>query len=148
MISQTADYSLRAVLILAGSQGQPLTANELAKRAHLPPGYFAKVLQTLARAGIVASQRGLGGGFYLAKPIEQLSMWDVIKVIDPSRRIHTCPLNLPEHRKRLCPLHQRIDAAAASVEEILGHTTFAQLLREQPAGPGVDPVSCATSESP
>jgi Rrf2 family protein len=146
MISQAAEYSLRAVLCLAQSPHEAMTAAELSERAQVPPGYFAKVLQVLSRAGIVEGRRGLRGGFCLARPIDEISLWDVIRVVDPSHRIKTCPLHLPEHKDELCPLHKRLDAAAEAVESILGAATFQQLLKdeERQAG-GPTPCQCLTA---
>ncbi len=136
MISQAAEYSLRAILCLAKSNGKAITIQELSQRAMLPREYFAKVLQTLSRAAIVTSQRGLGGGFLLAVPAEQLTLWDVVAAVDPSRRVRECPLKIATHEKVLCPLHRRLNQAVSAMEQVLRASTIADLLREadDPAG--------------
>jgi Rrf2 family protein len=128
MISQTAEYALRAVVYLADHGGQPRTNLQIAETTQVPTGYLAKVMQGLSRARIVNSQRGLNGGFTLKKSPDDLTVLEVINAIDPIRRIHECPLKLPSHGETLCPLHQRIDNAAALVEEAFGDTTIAELL--------------------
>ena len=65
MISQTAEYALRAIVYLAG-QELPQTTQQIAATTRVPAGYLSKVLQALARGGLVHSQRGLHGGFTLA----------------------------------------------------------------------------------
>ena len=65
MISQTSDYALRAVLVLASKQGH-LRADEIADSTGAPRNYLAKTLNALAKAGILRSARGPKGGFYLA----------------------------------------------------------------------------------
>lgn len=132
MISQTAEYALRAVVSLAQAHGR-LTHPEIAAATRVPPGYLSKVLQALVREGIVASLRGTGGGFELAVPPEQLTLLAVIAAIDPIERLRTCPLGLPEHAERLCPLHHSLDQAAESAEEALAAVTIADLLAD-PAG--------------
>ena len=131
MISQSAEYSLRAVLCLAAaSAGGSLTTQQIAERARIPAGYLAKVLQILARAGIVSSQRGLNGGFALAVAPEALTLLTIVAAVEPSRRITECPIGHPDHALSLCPLHRRLDSAAASVERILRETTIADILAE------------------
>jgi Rrf2 family protein len=127
MISQTAEYALRAVAYLATHTPTPQTNAQIAKHTQVPLGYLAKVMQSLGRAGLVRSQRGLSGGFVLADDPAKLDILRVISAVEPSRRIKSCPLGLPGHAK-LCPLHQRLDQAAAMVEEAFRRTTVQELV--------------------
>lgn len=133
MISQTAEYALRAVVCLASEGGKPTTTAKLAEATKVPPSYLSKVMQALGRAGLVKSQRGLHGGFVLAHPVESVSVLDVINAVDPLRRILTCPLELEAHGANLCPLHRKLDDAIAHVEEVFSTHSIAELL--------VDPTS-------
>jgi Rrf2 family transcriptional regulator, nitric oxide-sensitive transcriptional repressor len=137
MFSQTAEYALRAVAYLA-EQGAPRTVAQIAAATKVPPSYLSKVMQSLARAELVVSQRGLHGGFRLAVATTQLCVYDIIQAVDPIVRIHSCPLELPQHAKALCPLHQRMDDALAQVELAFRKTTFAEVLETPIFGP--DPV--------
>jgi Rrf2 family nitric oxide-sensitive transcriptional repressor len=128
MISQTAEYALRAIVYLA-DQGEARTTQEIAKATLVPPSYLSKVMQSLSRAQVVRSQRGLHGGFTLAKAPDELTVWDVIEAVDPIQRIRTCPLGLKAHVK-LCPLHRRLDDALALVENAFRESTVGDLLRE------------------
>lgn len=130
LFSQTSEYALRAVVALAADPLAARTAQQLTRSTKAPPGYLAKVLQALARAGIVRSQRGLHGGFQLSIDPEELSILDVINAVDPIKRINGCPLDLPSHRSRLCPLHKRLDDAIAYLESAFAQTSLADVLRE------------------
>jgi Rrf2 family protein len=141
MISQTAEYALRIVVYLAAQDGKPVVTRDIALGTLIPEGYLAKVLQQLARAGVVRSQRGLHGGFALATDPEQLTVYDVLQVVDPIRRITACPLGLPAHSNTLCPLHRRLDDAAQLVERAFRQSSIAQLLRE----PATSTPLCDTS---
>lgn len=136
MLSQTAEYALRAVVFLGERYGSPCTTRHIAEATRVPNGYLSKVLQSLSRGGIVRSQRGLHGGFELARPPEETSLLDVIHVVEPLRRIKSCPLDLPEHQDMLCPLHRRLDEALGSIEASFGGTTIADLVIE---GEGINP---------
>ena len=69
------------------------------------------MLQALVKAGVVASQRGAGGGVTLALPADELTILDIVNATDPIQRIKSCPLELSSHGTNLCPLHRRLDAA-------------------------------------
>lgn len=130
MISQTVEYALRAVVQLAYVAPQSSTTGELAKVTKVPPAYLSKVLQSLARAGIVLSQRGSGGGISLAVNPKKLTILEVVNAVDPVQRIRTCPLGLASHGVKLCPLHRRMDAALAQVEQAFQNTTLAEVIAE------------------
>jgi len=134
MISQTVEYALRAVTHLAMNPTTSCTTQQIAEATQVPAAYLSKVLQALARADIVRSQRGIGGGVTLAVDPEELTIFDVVNVVDPLKRITTCPLDLKSHGTNLCPLHRRLDNAMAHVKEALEGTTLAEVI-SQPGEP-------------
>jgi Rrf2 family protein len=140
MLSQTVEYALRAVVQLAYLSPEASTTAELAKVTQVPPAYLAKVLQSLVKAGIVTSQRGIGGGVSLARDVRKLTILDIVNAVDPIKRIRTCPLDLATHGTKLCPLHRRLDAALAQVEQAFRNTTLAEVL----ADPGKIKPLCET----
>jgi Rrf2 family nitric oxide-sensitive transcriptional repressor len=130
MFSQTVEYALRAVVWLGAHPGDPQTNQQIATGTLVPAGYLAKVMQSLARAGLVSAQRGKGGGFELARDAGRISVLEAVNAVEPIRRIHKCPLGIEAHGSVLCPLHARLDAALASVERAFRDTTIAQVLAE------------------
>ena len=130
MFSQTVEYALRAVVHLASESPTCQTTDQIAARTLVPKSYLSKVLQGLCRAGIVHSQRGLGGGMTLVKTPEKLTILDVVNAVEPIQRIRQCPLGLRAHGVNLCPLHKRMDSALATVEAAFRNTTLAEVLAE------------------
>lgn len=130
MFSQTVEYALRAVVHLAAEAPAARTTDQIAAVTKVPRAYLSKVLQSLVRSGVVASQRGLGGGMTLGRPPEELTILEVVNAVEPIQRIRTCPLGLAAHGVHLCPLHRRVDAALATVEQAFGNTTLAEVLAE------------------
>lgn len=130
MISQTAEYALRAVVCLASQPDKPMVTPAIAEITQVPAGYLSKVLQMLGRHGMVQSQRGLHGGFTLARPASEMTVLEVVNAVDPLKRIKECPLGLEQHGRRLCPLHRQLDDAMAQVEKALGAHTIAALISE------------------
>ena len=67
LLSDASEYALRAVVWLAQRPGLPQKTREIAEGTHAAPGYLVKVLQSLAKAGILSAQRGSHGGFSLER---------------------------------------------------------------------------------
>jgi Rrf2 family protein len=128
LFSQTVEYALRAMVMLADQPDEPQVTHVIAERTLVPAGYLSKVLQSLGRAGLVKAQRGLGGGWTLARPPAQISILEIVNVVDPIQRITTCPLGLKSHGTSLCPLHHKLDDALRLVEQAFGSTTLADVV--------------------
>lgn len=128
MVSQTAEYALRAVVHLGLHYPAPQTNAAIAATTQVPGGYLPKIMLALARRRLVTSRRGLGGGFVLARAPDAISVLDVLVAVDAApERITTCPLGLPGHEK-LCPLHRLMDDSVAQINRAFGETTIASLL--------------------
>ncbi len=145
MISQTAEYALRAIVCLASSAGKPMTTQQVAEATQVPAGYLAKVLQALGRAGLVQSQRGLHGGSVLARRAEEITVLEVVNAVDPLKRIRHCPLGHEAHGRNLCPLHKRLDEAVAMVEDAFAAHSIAELLAEPATSRPLNMSSCTCS---
>lgn len=128
MFSQTAEYAMRAVVYLAKYDGKLHVTQDIAQATQVPAGYLSKVLQALGRAGLVSGNRGLHGGFRLAKKADKITLLDVLQAVDPLPRIKRCPLGLPEHEGTLCPLHRRMDDAMCEVEKSFRETTVEEIM--------------------
>lgn len=128
MLSRTVEYALRAVVALASTPSQRLRIEDVATTTQVPRAYLAKIMQSLVRAGLLQSQRGLGGGLQLSRPPDRMSVLDVVQAVDPLTRIESCPLKLQEHRASLCPLHRRLDEATALVEHAFRETLIVDLI--------------------
>ncbi|MBX3318122.1 MAG: Rrf2 family transcriptional regulator [Phycisphaeraceae bacterium] len=131
MFSQTTEYALRAMALLAYYPDQLVPTPTLAEETKVPPTYLAKVLQQLSGADLITGRRGVGGGYKLSKAPEQINMLDVINAVAPIRRITTCPLGLADHGSNLCPLHRRMDSAAKVIIELFEGVTLADLVNQR-----------------
>lgn len=129
MISQAVEYSLRAMVMLTQSDTVPVTVQSIAERGQIPAPYLSKLLQGLTRAGLVRSQRGVGGGYVLTLPPTEISLADVVNAIEPLQRITKCPLGISGHIS-LCPLHRKLDQALEAIEEAFRNTSLQDLCKE------------------
>lgn len=136
MISQTAEYALRAIVHLA-SRGQTYRkVAQIAESTGVPSGYLSKIMLSLARAGVVKSKRGFDGGFILASEPEELSILVVINAVDPIQRFAECPLGIAGHGSHLCRLHRRLNQTAILLEKEFGEAKVSALTPQLEDGRG------------
>lgn len=135
MFSRTHEYALRAALYLAENYGRgPIGHIQISAVTKVPTAYLSKILQTLARDGVLKSKRGAAGGFCLSRSPEQTSVLDVLNAADPVERIETCPLGLASHKQKFCPMHARVNQIQCDMEHAFHSTSLSELLR-QPGRP-------------
>lgn len=128
MLSKTAEYALRVIACLAFDPEVPQSADVLSEKTQVPRRYLQKVLKDLAKAHLVHSRSGPGGGYAILKSARTITILDVINAVAPLERIRHCPLGLKSHT-RLCPLHRELDKAYAATEQAFSNVTIAQVLR-------------------
>lgn len=130
---------------LARIGGGPAVTEDIADATRVPAGYLARVLRSLSKAGILTAQRGVGGGFALARPAGKITVWDVLCASDAGiGRIESCPLGIESHGSSLCALHALLDEAVAQVEGLFRDASIQDILT---AARSSHPL-CDTSGSP
>ena len=147
MLSQKARYALRALVEVARANapdGQ-LTTAEIAERADAPRKFLEAILLELTRRGLLVSRRGKFGGYVLARPADEISFAEVIRVIDGPlalapcvsktafRKCHDCPT------LEGCPLRGALLAARDATAEVLDRYSLADAV----TGVGDAPVELA-----
>ena len=129
MISQTVDYSLRAMVALASYDNQVMSVREIAAVTKVPCPYLSKLMRQLVRAELVRSRRGVGGGYVLARPPGDISIWDVVEAIDGIQRPHCCPLNIVGHSAP-CALHRLLNHTVDEIEQAFRAISLADTLAD------------------
>src|SRR4051812_16809955 len=81
-VSAKADYALRAAAELAAAGGGPVKREALSTAQGIPPKFLENILGDLRQARLVRSQRGAEGGYWLAKPAEEITIADVMRAVD------------------------------------------------------------------
>ena len=81
-VSAKADYAIRAAVELAAAGDGPVKGDVIAQAQRIPPNFLENILADLRNSGIVASRRGAEGGYWLAKPANEVSLADVIRAVD------------------------------------------------------------------
>jgi Rrf2 family protein len=134
MLSKTALHALRAMTALAELPGNSYAgAVDIAEAVHAPRNYLGKLLQTLAEAGLVESQKGKGGGFRLARQPATITIFDIVEPIDHVSRWQGCFMGRSQCSSEIsCAVHGRWQAVRDPYLAFLRDTRLDDLAR-QPA---------------
>jgi Rrf2 family protein len=81
-VSAKADYAIRAAVELAAAGEGPIKGDHIAQAQHIPGNFLENILADLRNAGLVSSRRGAEGGYWLARPADEISLADVIRAVD------------------------------------------------------------------
>jgi Rrf2 family protein len=129
VITKTGLHAVRAMVALARlPEGAYAGAVNVARAIRAPQNYLGKLLQTLAREGLVQSQKGLGGGFRLARDPRSISLFDVVEPIEQISRWSGCILGHPQCADDVpCAIHDRWKGVRNASLRLLQRTTIADL---------------------
>lgn len=106
----------------------------VSREVAIPKSFLAKIFQDLAKAGILRSQRGAGGGFSLARPADQITILDIIEAIDGKIALQRCLTEVPDcERRESCALCSLFEQAQDRLKEVFHRTTLTDLARKQNA---------------
>jgi Rrf2 family protein len=130
MLSKTGLHAVRAAVALARlPAGSYVGAAHVAREIGAPQNYLGKLLKSLAEEGLLESQKGLGGGFRLARAARNISLFDVVDPIEHISRWSGCILGRPEcSEANPCAIHNRWKAVRDAYLRMLRRTTLAELV--------------------
>lgn len=149
-LTKKADYGLMALKYLAeqSSPSAPAavaqSAKDIAQAYHIPPPLLAKILQTLARAGILVSHAGTNGGYALARPANEISAFEVIRAIDGPLFITSCitihgTCDLAGH----CTIKEPLRKVNDSITDLLSKIHISDLVEASESQHGDDGAAVA-----
>ena len=107
MLNQTSEYALRAMVYMT-RKNEPGYAGvkDIAAATGVPANYLAKILQQLAKSGILESQKGFGGGFRIAQQLDKIKLLAIVDPLENISKFHRCVLGQRECNDAVaCPLH-------------------------------------------
>ncbi|MBN2012659.1 Rrf2 family transcriptional regulator [candidate division KSB1 bacterium] len=129
-LSRAGEYAIRAMLHLAATSDEGISQiATISKTWAIPESFLRKILQSLTKAGLVASSRGMGGGLTLARPADQITLLDVIEAIEGKIFLNVCltgPGNCES--STWCPVHCVWHEAQRSFTDILKSKSLKDLV--------------------
>jgi Rrf2 family protein len=129
-VSAKADYAIRAGVELAAAGDGPTKGERIAQAQSIPPNFLENILVDLRNAGLVASRRGADGGYWLARPADEISLADVIRAVDgPLANVRGIRSEQLEYEGNAERLRDVWVAVRASLRGVLENVTLADLAR-------------------
>jgi len=126
--SLSTKYAILALVRLAAAGGGPVPVRELAGDGAVPEPYLAKLVPHLVRAELLSSARGRGGGVSLARPAEEITLADIVRVTEGNAALRECPFDPdPCPGDPRCPLSGVWDPLRENLVQFLEKTTVAAL---------------------
>jgi len=129
-VSAKADYAIRAAVELAAAGDGPVKGDRIATAQEIPPNFLENILADLRNAGLIASRRGAEGGYWLARPAEEISVAAVIRAVDgPLANVRGVRSEQLEYTGSAAPLRDVWIAVRAALRGVLEQVTLADLAR-------------------
>jgi Rrf2 family nitric oxide-sensitive transcriptional repressor len=132
-LSAYSDYAIRVLMQTALRSPQRLTVAEVALTFGISRHHLVKVVHDLSRSGYLVTQRGIGGGFTLARAPKNIRLGDIVRLGEESETVIDC-LDGENHLCRLlpvCRLKSVLDEAAAAFFAVMDRYTLADLVKQQ-----------------
>jgi Rrf2 family protein len=129
-VSAKADYAIRAMIELAAAEveGQPVKGDRLAQAQQIPLKFLENILGDLRQSGLVRSQRGAEGGYWLARPAAEVTVADVIRAVEgPIAHVRGVRPEDVEYTGSARPLQDVWIALRANMRAVLETVTLAEL---------------------
>ncbi len=156
-LSQSVSYAVSALACLGEEGCDKAFVRDIAKCAQVPPAYLAKLFTRLVAAGLIESKRGWAGGNRLARPPEEITLFDIAEAIEERPWLNRCLLGEAEcSDERACPTHAFWAVTRISIERELKSRTLADVIAfnsrsrtggESPHGSDRDDITPIPEES-
>jgi len=131
-VNAKSEYALRAMVDLVSRTENLTTLDEIARRQSIPASILPSIMQTLAKAGLVETVRGYGGGARLGRPPEEIKVHMVLEAMEGPLELYRCrslegpcPLGLGRH----CPLRGLWEQTQALMLDLWAKTSLADLAK-------------------
>ena len=149
ILSKLADYGVIVATHLAAFPGRQATAAAVADKTRLPRATVAKLLKTLAHAGLVTATRGPSGGYRLARAAKAISVAEVVAAIDGDIGLTQCSVHVPEcSRSTYCPTRPHWAAINRAVGEALAAVSLDAMLTPAAFVPRMSSPATSQTDGP
>jgi Rrf2 family protein len=134
MLSNTCKYAIRAVIYLAMNKGneRKIGIKEISKDLEIPTPFLGKILQTLAKQKLLTSTKGPHGGFGIGKNVDEISLLDIVEIIDGLDVFTNCLIGMKQCSANgvVCPVHDQFHAIRTQLHEMFKNETIGKIIRE------------------
>ena len=133
VITRATEYAIRTVIYLGQQpKGEIVLKKDICRNQNVTPAFLTKILQPLIKAGIVSSQRGVGGGFLLSKDAAEVTLLDILQAEEGKLKLNHCLVDDEScHRDSHCPAHEVWHEAQEELVQTLKKYSIADLVRRE-----------------
>jgi Rrf2 family transcriptional regulator, iron-sulfur cluster assembly transcription factor len=128
MLSNTCKYAIRAVIYLALNEegGKKIGIKRISEDLSIPNPFLGKILQILAKNKILSSTKGPNGGFSLGKPAKDISLMDIVDIIDGDENFNACVIGLQSCsiEEQNCPIHDEYAPIREQAKQVFMKLNF------------------------
>lgn len=132
--NQATDYAFRVIMHLAAfPEGEIVKSQAIAEEQNIPVGFLQKIMRALTQGNIVKSYRGIDGGFSLGKNPVDISLLDIITIMEGPVDLQRCLKETSACSKGCapqCPVHTALAVIQKNFTQALGNVTFASLIEK------------------
>ena len=138
MLSNTCKYAIRALIYLgkfSDGKGTKIGIKKISSDLDIPTPFLGKILQNLVKQKMLVSTKGPNGGFGLGKPKDEISLYDIVTIIDGEDFFKNClismePCSTHHENGQPCPVHKSFAEARQKLSKFYGETTLGTIIRD------------------
>jgi Rrf2 family protein len=129
-ISSKTDFGLLIMMELAANPGETVSLSSLAKRLGVSSSYLSQIASAFSSADLVNSREGAGGGYYLSRPAEQITVWQILEALSGETKVRCI-----DHKDVCCPNFKSCGLRSAwpvlltDIKQTLTQRSLASLLK-------------------
>lgn len=135
MLSNTCKYAVRALIYLGkfSEEGTKIGIKKISADLLIPTPFLGKILQNLVKQKILVSTKGPNGGFGLGRKPSEISLYDIVRIVDGEDFFRNCliglqPCSTHENNEKPCPVHSRFGPIRAKLMQFYKDTTIEEIL--------------------
>jgi Rrf2 family protein len=137
VLSNTCQYAVRASIYLAlnGGEEEKIGIKKISEELDIPSPFLSKILQNLVKYKILSSTKGPHGGFGLEKKADDITMLEIIEIIDGNGLFEDCLIGLRSCKEKghdvvPCPMHKKYRPISNQLYKLFKNTTIGELAKE------------------
>lgn len=131
LITRASEYAILSLILLSSSK-EPMDSETLSRELSIPKSFLAKILQSLAKAGILDSYKGVNGGFALTKEAKEITMLDVMSSVEgKAPAVFECapsPNECPSEKADICSIWPFLNKLQGKIDTFLADLTLEEII--------------------
>jgi len=133
LITRASEYAILSLIVLSKAK-EPMDSETLSRELNISKSFLAKILQSLAKVGILKSYKGVNGGFSLNKDVKNIHMLEVISSVEgKAPAVFECApseSNCPSNKATICSIWPFLNRLQGKIDSFLSELTLADIIEE------------------